>query len=653
MSVFYNITKNNKNSEPIDLITSDTSFNELLDNQSNYEVGVKRFKIPTSEVDFYRIYPRRAYIGTRWDNSGRASTTNLQINDLYNLANTFQKDYDTIENERYMIVKSHKHFTQILTRTFWKTIYDYMDLNSVVANISYANEATRGLSNIGKLFQGNTTAITPSSSYIYTTHSPNIVFSNTENPFLAGKTTYSRRTLSWDFKLVSLALVSGDDVLIRDLDFFIQLTVLTGTLTGTTPDTKVVRFTLFNNLCGDEPVSSFNSIFPNGLMVSSYGSLKQTPRSDYNKDFTPNLFINDDSDIETILGSYGEYSKIEYGVETKRDYTNSPVITVAMESYIYHSNEATWVEGLNTADTAALKNAPLPMFDTIGNGNNQLQLHTYHSYMSKGLKIWANQGLLNMIGFDSSEYSPAFNTIEYTSSNIFIGSATEQFGIAAGTGYTATTIYTTSMTSSGGSGLTPIRNPTIRVDSVNGTGGLTTISIVDGGEGLTKGMLFRLIGGNNGGIFRVDRINPLGEVNLKGAILEYDFSIIQNGGVVQDDREISIVEPELSVYKRNFLYGLAITGNSFSISGEYEGEGKSTRKILSDFESDPSSNFRDYYIYQPSGDSVRYYQMNTTMPLRDVFVSVFYRDMNGNYQLLKLGSGYIASIKLHFRLKQY
>ena len=653
MSVFYNITKNNKNSEPIDLITSDTSFNELLDNQSNYEVGVKRFKIPTSEVDFYRIYPRRAYIGTRWDNSGRASTTNLQINDLYNLANTFQNDFDTIENERYMIVKSHKHFTQILTRTFWKTIYDYMDLNSVVANISYANEATRGLSNIGKLFQGNTTAITPSSSYIYTTHTPSIAFSATQNPFIAGKTTYSRRTLSWDFKLISLALISGDDVLIRDLDFFIQLTVLTGTLTGTTPDTKVVRFTLFNNLCGDEPVSSFNSIFPNGLMVSSYGSLKQTPRSDYNKDFTPNLFINDDSDIETILGSYGEYSKIEYGVETKRDYTNSPVITVAMESYIYHSNEATWVEGLNTADTAALKNAPLPMFDTIGNGNNQLQLHTYHSYMAKGLKIWANQGLLNMIGFDSSEYSPAFNTIEYTSSNIFIGSATEQFGIAAGTGYTATTIYTTSMTSSGGSGLTPIRNPTIRVDSVNGTGGLTTISIVDGGEGLTKGMLFRLIGGNNGGIFRVDRINPLGEVNLKGAILEYDFSIIQNGGVVQDDREISVVEPELSVYKRNFLYGLAITGNSFSISGEYEGEGKSTRKILSDFESDPSSNFRDYYIYQPSGDSVRYYQMNTTMPLRDVFVSVFYRDMNGNYHILKLGSGYIASIKLHFRLKQY
>ena len=653
MSVFYNITKNNKNSEPIDLITSDTSFDELLDNQSNYEVGVKRFKIPTSEVDFYRIYPRRAYIGTRWDNSGRASTTNLQINDLYNLANTFQKDYDTIENERYMIVKSHKHFTQILTRTFWKTIYDYMDLNSVVANITYANESTRGLSNIGKLFQGNTTAITPTSSYIYTTHSPSIVFSNTENPFLAGKTTYSRRTLSWDFKLVSLALVSGDDVLIRDLDFFIQLTVLTGTLTGTTPDTKVVRFTLFNNLCGDEPVSSFNSIFPNGLMVSSYGSLKQTPRTDYNKDFTPNLFINDDSDIETILGSYGEYSKIEYGVETKRDYTNPPILTVSMESYVYHSNEATWVEGLNTADTAALKNAPLPMFDTIGNGNNQLQLHTYHSYMAKGLKIWANQGLLNMIGFDSSEYSPAFNTIEYTSSNIFIGSASEQFGISAGTGYTATTIYTTSMTSSGGSGLTPIRNPTIRVDSVNGTGGLITISIEDGGEGLAKGMLFRLIGGNNGGIFRVSRINPLGEVNLKGAILEYDFSIIQNGGVVQDDREISIVEPELSVYKRNFLYGLAITGNSFSISGEYEGEGKSTRKILSDFESDPSSNFRDYYIYQPSGDSVRYYQMNTTMPLRDVFVSVFYRDMNGNYQLLKLGSGYIASIKLHFRLKQY
>lgn len=52
MSVFYNITKNNKNSEPIDLITSDTSYNELLDNQSNYEVGVKDLKYQLVKLIF-------------------------------------------------------------------------------------------------------------------------------------------------------------------------------------------------------------------------------------------------------------------------------------------------------------------------------------------------------------------------------------------------------------------------------------------------------------------------------------------------------------------------------------------------------------------------------------------------------------------------
>ena len=58
-------------------------------------------------------------------------------------------------------------------------------------------------------------------------------------------------------------------------------------------------------------------------------------------------------------------------------------------------------------------------------------------------------------------------------------------------------------------------------------------------------------------------------------------------------------------------------------------------------------------IYQPSGDSIRYYDMNSDAPLRDIFISTFFLDMNGNIQDLQIEQGYVGSIKLHFRLKQY
>ena len=86
-----------------------------------------------------------------------------------------------------------------------------------------------------------------------------------------------------------------------------------------------------------------------------------------------------------------------------------------------------------------------------------------------------------------------------------------------------------------------------------------------------------------------------------------------------------------------------------SINGEYEGNGKETRKIISDFEIDPSTNFRDYLIYQPEGNSVRYYDMNSSQDLRTVALSVFYKDINGNNNPLYIGSGYTGSIKLHFK----
>lgn len=111
---------------------------------------------------------------------------------------------------------------------------------------------------------------------------------------------------------------------------------------------------------------------------------------------------------------------------------------------------------------------------------------------------------------------------------------------------------------------------------------------------------------------------------------------------------MNIEEQQKSVFKRNFLSGLQIVANNLSNASEFEGNGKKTRKILSDFLIDPSTDFRQYMIYEPQG-AIRYYPLLSTEPLRELVISVFYVDTNGNTHPLFIEMNYQASIKLEFK----
>ena len=75
------------------------------------------------------------------------------------------------------------------------------------------------------------------------------------------------------------------------------------------------------------------------------------------------------------------------------------------------------------------------------------------------------------------------------------------------------------------------------------------------------------------------------------------------------------------------------------------------RRILTDFQPDFSTPF-DIFQYVPQG-YIRYYPLNSTLPLRDVGLKVMWEDNNGNVNPYMLAVGDVATIKLEFRPKNY
>ena len=91
MSVYYNVKVGNDNEEPVLMKTNETSFIPILENQEKYEVGVKRFKIPTSEIDFYRVYPQRQVMYSNMNLASRSPSQNKKyLTDLF--TNTVSQD---------------------------------------------------------------------------------------------------------------------------------------------------------------------------------------------------------------------------------------------------------------------------------------------------------------------------------------------------------------------------------------------------------------------------------------------------------------------------------------------------------------------------------------------------------------------------------
>jgi hypothetical protein len=99
---------------------------------------------------------------------------------------------------------------------------------------------------------------------------------------------------------------------------------------------------------------------------------------------------------------------------------------------------------------------------------------------------------------------------------------------------------------------------------------------------------------------------------------------------------------------RDMLNSVVITTGRLAINGEYIGDGGSTRKMLTDFETDPSSIGRNYALFYNNG-GMRLYPLLSDTPIKQVDAQIFYQDIFGILRRLEVKPNEECSIKLEFR----
>ena len=192
-SIYYNLEKTNNSGsaddEPIEFNLN--TYEEILANPMNWQVGVARFKVPVQGVDLFRIYPKRYYVGATMSSTtpiegfttikpNRTGNTGHQIRDLfsYDSVNAIDFEYkesvNTINTTNttingvvvptntaslnkqlrnkgyYMKVASHEKFISILNRKVLDSlngnsgmeenlISEFYPENNIVANTASEN----------------------------------------------------------------------------------------------------------------------------------------------------------------------------------------------------------------------------------------------------------------------------------------------------------------------------------------------------------------------------------------------------------------------------------------------------------------------------------------------------------------------------------
>jgi len=557
-SVYYNISLFNENKKPERFVKNETSFDYILDKQSNYEVGIKRFKLPATDIDTFRIYPNRYILGLDFYNSSENAGSNFYAVDIYSEDALTKDNFDSDMNQYYMPISSQKQFASMLNRALLQLFHERC-LNGAGGGFGSEN-VIRYTKQEGSCSSATNTLNTRLSG-------ATPIFSETITPIATAPTgtDNARKVFYFEFKVDSIGFSSGNgNLLLKDLSFIVVANQYNGETdnTGALIKTGERAFTLGTGFGAGYTIAQFTQAFPNGLKISSEGRVFNTGQSNFLQ--TPNFMPLDDIDYK-ILGNLGEYATYDFYVLHNKVVTPTTQITITADFSAYQTNADFYVNTLKDGETNALIGIPPPFFD-LDPSTKALTYSTTLAYQNQGkINIYMNDNLQDIVGFDFKYY--------------------------------------------------PLE---------------TEASFVEIGTYLTT----------NKALY-----------NFQGGTLQLDLQTKNIESTSNGQDIITITEPELSLFKRNYLFGIVITSNSLSIDGEYVDAGKSSLNILSDYETDPSVNFRDYLIYQPEGRSVRYYAMKSDLPLRDIFVSVFYRDMNNNIKPFFIDGGFTGTIKLHFRPK--
>ena len=107
-------------------------------------------------------------------------------------------------------------------------------------------------------------------------------------------------------------------------------------------------------------------------------------------------------------------------------------------------------------------------------------------------------------------------------------------------------------------------------------------------------------------------------------------------------------EEMITAWRRDWLNGIVVLSNSLAIDGEIVGDGSVSRKIITDFQIDPSTTGRDYLIYFNTG-GMRLYELNSTSPLKNIEIGIYYQTIYGDIRPLPITKLSECQVKLEFR----
>jgi hypothetical protein len=567
MSIYYNLTMTPSNTESIDRNLEIEHFNngDILQKQSDYSVGVKRFKIPISNVDLYRIYENHQTIGTLMIGETHTNEKFLtqQPFDLYDVSSWNLNNVDTQQTElphtkttvkgRYLPIESHDEYAVSLTRANTLS-FNESNLNPIPTKTSVAATYTN--------LESNSTWYTVAQHTA--TRGTNLKFLqykfgiNSWRPKVGSAGENKHKFSDFQFRMV---VGSGTDIINVYLGGGIYPNIKSA------GDWNGMGFYAFG--VGDTTQNSLS--FANYGRVSYRKAMYNTRGWGLGGDVTERIFCPDSyEDLDILFREYSDkfisfqvrdMANLGAGADNQTEWSvNFEIFERVMDG---------WDSGEEQDGVRNIETNYCPRF--VFNEDSQKMEYLAQSDSLANNNVWINSGVIASTNFLTTPVSTNISDTAYL--NIF-----------------QTYVY----------------------HDTNGRGNET-----------------------NGGIVQFKTTtDPITKLTID----ELDITIT------------SYAEPFKSLFKRKFISGIEILSNRLAIEGEMGGEtGNQKKKIVTDFELDPSTVEQDYLIYTPQGNSVRYYPLRSGQPLNAVDVRVNYIDIFGNSRRLTINNNMYASVKLEFR----
>ena len=646
MSIYYNLSSTTDINDPEERPLTITNFStkKTITNMSDYSVGVKRFKIPVETVPFFRIYENRFHMGYNTTNNQPYKTDadknvlNLPI-DVFGTfkteitnANSFVPFTSGIYNDFYvdksyreplttdtdntklgnhfLPIKDNDEFCSIMTRALNQSIYAGIPVGSNL-NLGYNNYINNNIATVVVNAGGGLTPVGTANTWRAINTLPKQANDTKENVV--------------DYKISITDFTSSDNCNFSDLAFRLRINY---------NDTS----TAFVNLGGGffKDGSDFNLLTDFGLTPTDAsrsrgdGFVNWAPYSRFSTNYLKGDALNrgfnkvgmcvypaSNEDLDNLLGRnlFGDNSVFTGANEgtitlEARVLTPNASLLTTGATVIYNISSSICITGATTAKTlrqnsfkyrAQIFSSPRFNFNeelqkielrshAIDNDETTAELsfadQNSNLFDSRG-DLFMNNRLLNVLGYKS------VSKIETSDRYLHHFQA-------------------------------PPKN--------------TKPHLLDFGGFLELENLFNNSTNSSLNAFLDVSTNEISK-----------FDVATSAMIKVKPTYMVWREKELSVFKRNFLWGLEIITNRLPIEGEIVGDGNEQKKILTDFNIDPSTVVRDFLLYQPSGNSVRYYQLNSDQPLDSVDIAVNYIDINAISRPLNLKMGTSASIKLEFR----